>query len=481
MYNQNQQYSYNVSHLLLYTYHVSRVFDVCVYVRPRSLSLSLSITSVSLLNVNKNPLYTPWTLRNRWNALKSCSQHLRWSSRYLDEPPPRVSSRWSSRQRLSSFGHASEDFPEHMASQLSLNRLSIPVPGAAAAHRRPSRGSLYSLVDCLKAHHELPETQPLFPETADQAVMKETVLDSPPAHGHNRRSLKRQKTTADEERRQLTPAEMKRKTFLRKISLQETHINYNQDYWLEYDKSTRFHASLDLGYLKSHENDIAIKHCKDTGPTATVKPQLEQIQEPTVKPNHTIISRQSDLPYSKTKRANRLFLRGDSEPQICNKKCSCNEHEQHSEKDSNNSLVFHSSSNLLANAIRSPSTENLPFLERIGQIETEFETDSYSRMHGSNSSDSSNAFSDISLHLQSTTPSPKSMTFDFNGGSAFFGEGVRTDSMSSMSSLKQQSQQQSDFSPNFHIPEVSVTHPSNSPSPRSSFVEFKWRLLYTLP
>lgn len=50
-------------------------------------------------------------------------------------------------------------------------------------------------------------------------------------------------------------AEIKRKTFLRKISLQDTHLNYNQDYWLELRKSARFHKSIDLGCFGGEQRE----------------------------------------------------------------------------------------------------------------------------------------------------------------------------------------------------------------------------------
>lgn len=410
-------------------------------------------------------------------CLGSCSQHLRWSSRYLDEPA-RPASRWSSRQRLSVAAFsgyspaATEDSPEllrHARSNSSLQRLSIPVPH----QRRASRGSIHSLLDCLKAKQEAQELQPLF--VVPDPAMRETVLDSPPRRYHPA-TLRQHKTADDEKRQNKTTAEMKRKTFLRKVSLQDTHINYNQDYWLEFEKSTRFHTSLDLGYFTP--GDAPPDKPKDVGPI-TVEP-IQAIS--------ASIHRQSEMPL-KTKP--RYITRGDSEPYIVRKKCSCNEcgpdngkrmvppmaraatdqtsHTPTPQLSSSSS----SSRALLANAIRSPSTENLPnlpFLERIGHIETEFETRSES---GSGSG--SSVFSEVSLNASPPDPdptvTPRSATFDFEGGSAFFGEGdgPRTHSSSSCS----------DSPPPLHgslgfiIPQVSVSRPSNSPSPVESATHCK--------
>ncbi|EEB17461.1 hypothetical protein Phum_PHUM466670 [Pediculus humanus corporis] len=77
-----------------------------------------------------------------------------------------------------------------------------------------------------------------------------------------------QEIETDPNRKQLKQckmAELKRKTFLRKISLQDNHLNYNQDYWLDLRKSKSFHTNrnglveTDFDVFNEEEKNFQIK------------------------------------------------------------------------------------------------------------------------------------------------------------------------------------------------------------------------------
>lgn len=178
----------------------------------------------------------------------------------------------------------------------------------------------------------------------------------------------------------LTPAEIKRKTFLRKVSLQDTYLNYNQDYWLDFEKTGRIHRSIDLGYFG---NDDENENKKVTGPKTKLQEVSEKSNEDekTINESKAIIIRQSDLP-SRYHKTGKKLNRRDSEPvMVRNKKCSCNNcgnrvRESERETKTVADIIADLNKSINIESRKSwflPSNENIPlFYERNGQIETDF-------------------------------------------------------------------------------------------------------------
>lgn len=189
----------------------------------------------------------------------------------------------------------------------------------------------------------------------------------------------------------LTTAEIKRRTFLRKVSLQDTYLNYNQDYWLDFEKSGRFHRSIDLGYF-GNEDEQKAEAKEKQGPkpklTETITEKSNELVDSAMQEEEIqskAIIRQSDLP-SKSHRSGKHFVRGESEPLIVrNKKCSCNNCgsrvRTEAEVRENSKTVTEMIADLQANhkdstqkSFALPSNENIPlFYERNGHIETDFD------------------------------------------------------------------------------------------------------------
>lgn len=238
-------------------------------------------------------------------------------------------------------------------------------------------------------------------------------------------------------------AEMKRKTFLRKISLQDTYLNYNQDYWLDFRKSVRFHKSIDLGYFGDDENrkvEVIVER---------TKPKLsERITE---KSNEVIdeveIGRQQSVPYEIGRSSRNSELTGSwgrTAP----------------------TLADFRKAGPAKNFFLLPSSENIPlFCERNGNIETDFDVfgdspdeeylviekaepvvgngmdgkhgdsggsgehsydshlDSYDLIHKYDFSQ----FYEIKLNTEAD-PVRRSTVFNFQGGHAFFGENLNSTS-----------------------------------------------------
>lgn len=258
--------------------------------------------------------------------------------------------------------------------------------------------------------HHYRETK-LSPEESE---MYENLLPQDPSKKpkrYSRSSLKKQKISLYDEKeldlykkvptekpetpkpKTLTPAEIKRKTFLRKISLQDTYLNYNQDYWLDFEKTGRFHRSIDLGYFGADEEEKKEKKekkegkaKKSTGPKPKITETISEKSNETELNNVTcqikkIQTRQSDLPSSRRNHKSvKHFSRRDSEPlMIRNKKCSCNNCGNKVKSEPETKTVAEIISELTKTEQRKswfilPSNENIPlFYERNGHIETDFD------------------------------------------------------------------------------------------------------------
>lgn len=189
--------------------------------------------------------------------------------------------------------------------------------------------------------------------------------------------------------------EIKRKTFLRKVSLQDAHLNYNQDYWLDLRKSGRFHQSIDLGYF----GDERVEEVKEI--VATPKKTESSIEERQIQelscPEAVAckVHKGNEKPRSMTMRGFETLVKGatmdtlsrcDSDPLVFTSvRSSCKSSNLINLKNSgteSSELLLEIISGCETKDLKSrkgswfllPSNENIPlFSERNGLIETDFD------------------------------------------------------------------------------------------------------------
>ncbi|KAL0268003.1 UNVERIFIED_CONTAM: hypothetical protein PYX00_010105 [Menopon gallinae] len=281
----------------------------------------------------------------------------------------------------------------------------------------------------------------LYNEKELDLYMKVPIIENKPPKMENKATeTDKPKSSSSSSR---DTAEMKRKTFLRKISLQDTYLNYNQDYWLDFRKSVRFHKSIDLGYFGDEENRKA--------ETVVERPKPKLSERITEKSSEVIdeidIGRQPPVPYEsgrRTPNSGSTESWGRSAP----------------------TLADFRKAGPAKNLFLLPSSENIPlFCERNGNIETDFDVfgdapeeeclliekadpvvatgrevrfgdssdsgehsydprpDSYDLNHKYDFSQ----FYEIKLNSEAD-PVRRSTVFNFQGGHAFFGENLNSTS-----------------------------------------------------
>lgn len=241
------------------------------------------------------------------------------------------------------------------------------IPGSSTQREKPKRYSRSSLRKQKRRYYDDRDPEPC------NNVPTSECKENPDTN------FQESETERNKLPNEVKTAEMRRKTLLRKISLQDTYLNYNQDYWLDFKKSPRFHKSIDLGYFGKEEivkvqNQRIKKKTNDKKVQVCIWPEAVH-SEGAGSLDQFLIGSDPVRPESKKE----ALTRSDSDPLLFSKRSSPS-HLRPINNNSNEEVICRFMSESEGRVGRSqswflfPSNENIPlFSERTGLIETDFD------------------------------------------------------------------------------------------------------------